>query len=190
MESLETLVTRAIGGIRMTKSSLLTKIPENTSFLQPTKYSMEFPTLPFLRYFCQSANIPSISTSAVTVSSPFADMKRHGDKLVYDQLVVTALIDEDMRVWEEIYDWLQALTKPDRYEQYVRFYERQKDPYHDSVLTINTNANNPNIRFKFTHCHPVSLGAVSFSTTENANVQIHADIVFAYDQYYVTRLTS
>lgn len=144
--------------------------------------------MPFLRYFIQTANLPAMGTTAVRVPNPFADMKRHGDKLVFDDLVVTALIDEDMRVWEETKNWLHALTKPDNFPQYIRSNDRTRDPYHDAILTINTNANNPNIRFKFTHCHPVSLGAVNFTYTENAATQLYADIVFAYDQYYIERL--
>lgn len=172
----------------MTKTSVLTTIPDNKSFLQSTKYSFEPTTLPFLRYFVQSVNLPSVSTTAPIQHSLFADIKRHGDKLRFDQLVITALIDEDMRVWEETFDWLCALTKPDRFEQYIRFFDRKADPYHDAILTVNTNSNIPNIRFKFTNCHPVQLGAVHFAETVNANVILVADIVFEYDQYYIQRI--
>ena len=57
----------------MTTESLLTKIPDNTSLLQPTKFTLVFPTMPFLRYFCQTAVVPSISTSAIPVETPFSN---------------------------------------------------------------------------------------------------------------------
>lgn len=171
----------------MGNKSVLTQIPENSSFLQPHKFILEFPTMPFLRYFAQSVNLPSISTSAVIVPSPFADMKRHGDKLRFDDLVITAIIDEDMRVWEETHNWLYALTKPDNFSQYVRYFDKKATPYHDAILTVLTNANVPNIRYKFTNCHPTMLGAVNFSVTEGADTQLYADITFAYDQYYISR---
>lgn len=115
-------------------------------------------------------------------------MYRHGDKLVFDQLIVKAIIDEDLRVWEETYDWLQALTKPDKYSQYIRFYDKEKNPYHDATLTVNTNANVPNIRFKFTNCHPIGLGGIEFNTTLDATTTITTEIAFRYDQYYLDRL--
>ena len=174
----------------MTTASLLTRIPENTSFLQPTKFTFAFPTLPFLKYFCQTVIIPSVSTSAVTVASPFANMYRHGDKLEFGELTVTALVDEDLRVYEESLNWLKALTKPNDYGQYIR--QRQRDnsttPYHDAELTINTNANVPNIRFKFTECHPVLIGQIDFDTKQNAMSTITIDITFRYDQFYIDRL--
>lgn len=175
----------------MTISSALNKIPENTSFLQANKYTFEFPTMPFLRYFAQEVMIPDISTSfVVQPAMGFADIKRHGDKLVFGQLTVTAIIDEDMRVWEETFDWLSALTKPDNFGQYVRFKNPQSRPYHDAVLTVNTNSNNPNIRFKFENVSPISLGAVHFGANRSANDVLLADITFAFDQYKIQRLTN
>lgn len=172
----------------MTTTSVLTRIPENTSFLQPTKFTFAFPTLPFLKYFCQSVIIPSVSTNPVAVSSPFANTYRHGDKLAFDELLISAIVDEDMRVWEETYNWIKALTKPNDFSQYVRYKDGKATPYHDAELTINTNANVPNMRFKFTDCHPIVLGSINFNTTENATRTINIDITFRYDQYYIDRL--
>lgn len=172
----------------MSNTSVLTKIPENTSFLQPTRFSFLFPELPFLRYFCQSVSIPGVSTNAVSVETPFSNTFRHGDKLNYDGLNITAIIDEDIRVWEETYNWLVALTFPKNFTEYIRFYDDKKSPYHDGVLTINTNANIPNIRAKFTNCHPVSLGGINFDTKLDASTVITADISFRYDVFEITRL--
>lgn len=172
----------------MSNQSLLTKIPENTSFLQATKFSFVFPTLPFMRYFSQTAEIPGVTTSAVQVSSPFADMFRHGDKLVYDSFSITSLVDEDLRIWEESLNWLVSITKPQEYSQYVRFYNEQGTPYHDGILTINTNANVQNIRILFKNCHPVGLGGLQFDVKNNADNIITTTVTFRYDYYEIQRL--
>lgn len=174
----------------MTTQSLLTKVPENTSFLQSNRFTFAFPTLPFLKYFCQTVTLPSVTTSPVSISNPFSDTYRHGDKLVYDQLNVTAIVDEDLRVWEETYNWIQSLTKPEQFKQYIRYFNKKADPYHDGVLTVNTNANRPNMRFTFLRCHPVGIGSLNFNTTENAQTILTLDITFRYDRYEIQRLTS
>lgn len=176
------------GGKQMSNQSLLTKIPENTSFLQSTKFTFSFPTLPFMRYFAQTAEIPSVSTSPVQVSSPFADMFRHGDTLVYDTFSISSLVDEDLRIWEESYNWLEAITKPQDYSQYVRFYNDQGTPYHDAILTLNTNANIQNIRVLFKNCHPIALSGLAFDTKNNADNIITTTITFRYDYYEIKRL--
>ena len=174
----------------MTTETILTRVPKNTSFLQPTKFTFSFPTMPFLNYFCQNVQVPGVSTSAPVQPSPFANIYRHGDKLVYDQLTITALLDEDIRTWQETYDWLVALTKPEKFEQYNRFYDSNKKLYHDATLTINTNANISNLRFKFFNCHPVSLSAIQFNTSDSADTTITVDVTFRYDYYEIFRFTS
>ena len=172
----------------MTNQTLLTQIPENTSFLQPNKFSFVFPTMPFLRYFSQTASIPAISTNAVVQNSPFARTYRHGDTLDYSDFVLTSLVDEDLRVYRETHDWLIALTKPQEYEQYKRFYNSNKKLYHDAVLTINTNANNPNLRYIFKNCHPVGLGQIDLDTRRTADETITVDITFRYDYFTIERV--
>lgn len=173
----------------MTTQSLLTRIPENTSLLQSARFTFSFPKLPFLKYFCQAVQLPGVSTSAVQVSNPFADTYRHGDKLVYEPFVITALLDEDIRVWEETYDWLTAMTKPQLFAQYGRFFDERRLPYHDGVLTINTNSNIQNVRVLFKDCHPTSLNGIPFDTKINADSTFTAEIGFRYDYFTIERLT-
>lgn len=170
----------------MATESILTTIPQNTSILQPTKYTFIIPDLPFARYFCQTVSIPGVSTSEVAVPTPFVTTYRHGDTLVYDTFSINALIDEDLRVWEETYNWLVALTKPRDFRQYATNVGRER--YYDGILTVNTNANNPNIRFKFRSVHPVSVGNVLFNTADNADTAPTVDISFRYDYFEIERL--
>ena len=131
-----------------------------------------------------------MSGSEITVPTTFSDIHAPGDKLVYEPLVITALMDEDLRVWEETYKWLSALTRPQSFEQYPRRSNRDvRTPiYFDGYLTINTNANNPNIRVKFHNCHPTSIGMINFDTKVDADVIPTADFTFRYDLFEIERL--
>ena len=173
----------------MTTQTLLHKIPENTSLFQSRKYTFVFPTMPFLNYMIQSVALPRIGTSAPVQSSPFADLHRHGDKLQYDPITITCLLDEDLRVWEETHNWLVALTKPQMFPQYFRNSNGKQTGYHDAILTINNNANIPNIRIKFTNCHPLDVSSIALDTTVNADVAQTVDFQFRYDWFEIQRLT-
>jgi len=172
----------------MSNESLLTLIPENTSMLQSTKFTFQFPNLPFLRYFCQTAEIPSVSTSGVEVVTPFVSTYRHGIKMNFEELTINAIIDEELKVWEETYNWIRALTRPTDYAEYVKNITKDGRVYHDAILTINTNANIPNVRIVFKDCHPIALGSVRFNTAENADTILTADITFRYDYFELERL--
>ena len=162
--------------------------PENTSLLQATKYTFIIPDMPFLKYFCQTVTLPTVSTAEVAVPTPFSTTYRHGDKLVYEGLTLTALVDEDLRIWEESYKWLRGLTRPAEYAEYIRAKDRKAPLYFDGYLTINTNSNNPNLRIKFHNCHPTSLSGINFDTKVDADTIPTCDITFRYDLFEIERL--
>lgn len=174
----------------MAIESFTTNTPDNTSILQATKFTFLIPDKPFLKYFCQTVTVPAVSTSEIQVATPFAATYRHGEKLSYDALTITALMDEDLRVWEETYNWIRSLTRPTSFAEYPRKSRKTiKEPlYFDGFLTVNTNANNSNIRFKFRDCHPTAVGMINFDTKVNADSIPTCDFTFRYDYFELERL--
>jgi hypothetical protein len=172
----------------MTTESFLTQIPQNTSFLQSTKYTFIIPNLPFARYFCQSVNLPGVSASEIEVATPFSSTYRHPTKISYEQFSISFLIDEDIRVWEETYKWLVSITRPESNKQYIKYRDKDASPYQDGVLTLNTNSNLPNLRIKFRNVFPVALGGIQFSSINSADSTPTADLTFRYDLFEFERL--
>ena len=132
--------------------NLLTKQPPNVNLINTNKYSLVFPTLPHISWFIYSLNLPGVSTTSPTVETAFVATKRSGDKLIYEPLTITCLADEDLRGWQEAYDWLVGATFPRFFSQYIgqknlntNLFPSQK-LYSDGILTIRTNANNPNLQ--------------------------------------------
>lgn len=174
----------------MTTESALTSIPENTSLLQPTKFTFVVPDLPFATYFCQEANIPGISTNPVEQPNPFTSVWRHGDKPVWGDLSLTVLVDEDLRVWEETFNWIVSYVKPTDFAEYRNRNGQQRSPvYHDGVLTINTNANLPNLRILFKEIHPFSISPVTFDMTIPEAPVIRTTVLFKYDYFQFERMS-
>lgn len=175
----------------MAIESFTSNTPENTSLLQSTKFTFIIPDKPFLKYFCQTVNVPGVATTEVEIPTPFSPTFRHGDKLRFEPLTITAIVDEDLRIWEETYKWLRGLTRPHEYEEYMRKGKDSRNPlYFDGFLTVNTNANRPNIRFKFRDCHPTAISLISFDTKVDADVIPTVDITFRYDTFEIERLDS
>jgi hypothetical protein len=172
----------------MSTENIVWSIPENTSLLQPTKFTFAIPDMPMLKYFCQTVSIPSVSTTEIPVPTPFNTTYRHGHSLAYDPLTITAIIDEDFRVYEETLKWLVSLTEPQDFDQYPRKYLKDQTPlYKDAVLTVNTNANNPNFRLIFKDCHPTTMGAIPFDTKVNADSPMTVDITWRFDYFEIER---
>ena len=172
----------------MTTNSFSTTIPQNSNFLQSTKYNFVIPNLPFARYFCQSINLPGVTSNEVEVPTPFSNTYRHPTKMSYEPFSISFLIDEDIRVWEETYKWIVSLTRPESYNQYIKNVNKDVSPYQDGILTINTNANIPNIRIKIKNVFPVSLSGIQFGTMNSADTTPTADLTFRYDLFEIVRI--
>ena len=84
--------------------------PENTNFLQPTKYVLTFPEIPDTTYFCQKANIPGVQLGMAEQQTPNLDLYHSGTKMTYNTFDITFLVNESLTAWTTIYNWMVELS--------------------------------------------------------------------------------
>lgn len=179
--------------------SALTRNPTNKDLLQSTKYRLNFDRLSGMTFFCQSVTLPGLSLTEVPLYTPFIDLYAPGEKLMYDTLNVSFLIDEDLRDWQQIHDWLRGMTFPHDFEEYrnlknqsknsmVRSANKMPPQYTDASMTIYSNKNNPNIRIHYKDLFPTSLGGLMFNSADSAENIITADATFRFSYFNIERL--
>src|SRR6056300_763720 len=117
--------------------------PENKSFLSPIGFKFAIQRLPHVNYFCTSASIPDITMGQVdTVDNTFIKLPVPGDKLVFGLLTLRFRVDEDLKNFQEIYDWLIGLGYPDNFAQYSAIarqgIQSVGEVYSDGSLVITT----------------------------------------------------
>jgi len=179
--------------------SALTRNPTNRDILQSTKFRLNFSRIPGVTYFCQTANLPGVSLTEVMRNTPFVDLYVPGEKLIYDTLNITFLVDEELRDWEQIHDWIRAMTFPTDFKEYrdlkklsdvsaYRHASKLPPQYADASLTIFTNKNNANIRIAFKDLFPTTLASIQFSSLDSAENIITADASFRYSYYDIERV--
>ena len=119
--------------------------PANPNFLHPNKFQLNFGRVPNIQYFCQSVSVPGISMSEILRSTPFVDIYSPGEKSIYDILNVTFIVDEELKAWLEIHDWIRAMTFPTDFKEYQQldklnnYANSQKDSFpqfSDATLTL------------------------------------------------------
>ena len=151
--------------------------PENTNFLQPTKYVLTFPEVPDMIYFCQKANIPGVSLGQAIQETPNLDLFHSGTKISYNTFDVTFLVNEDLSAWTTIYNWMKDLSSVEA------SYAKRKEGKKQAVLTVMSNQNNPKLRVKLMDLFPLSLSDLEFDTTQSAEEHITATVSFRYDWF-------
>jgi len=168
--------------------SAITRAPQNTNLLQPTKFLLSFDRIRTTQYFCQSVNLPGVSLGEVNRATPFLDMFSPGTKLTYSPLNVEFLVDEELQSWKNIYDWFLSIADPDGFEKRDGSKELQTiKHFSDATLTILTGLNNPILRVQYTNLFPLSINDIQFNTTQSADTIITATATFRYQSYkYLT----
>jgi len=130
-------------------------------------------------------------------SNPFIDLYVPGEKATYDLLNITFLIDEELKAWVEIHDWIRAMTFPKEFEEYQRlgtlnkFISKsavKKPQYSDASVVILSSSNTPYYRFNFHDLFPVSISTFVMSATDDPSSTVSADATFRYSYYDVQKL--
>lgn len=160
--------------------------PINKNFLSPVGFRFSMQRLPHVNYFCTSASIPTVSIGQLQTDSPFVKIPQPGEKLEYSSFDLTFRVDEDLRNYREIYDWLLSLGYPDNFQQRRNIARTPTSTglvFSDGSLVITTSSYTPNIEVKFTDMFPTSLSTVSFNI-ENTDIEyVQASATFAYRKY-------
>jgi len=171
--------------------TVLTRTPENTNFLQPTKYLLTFDRLGAAQYFCQEVNLPGISMPQAPVTSPLHNWSVAGLNIQYDELKISFIIDEEALSWRTLYEWFLAISSPESISQrdYYQTIQNKNNPenplksYSDATLTILSNLNNPVLRIQFINAFPTSLSGINFDTKLSADTILTADASFTYEYF-------
>lgn len=171
------------------------RTPENTNFLSPRGFQFIVHRAPHLVFFVQGVNIPSISLPPVPTGTPFSVLPYHGDSIEYGELTVKFKIDEDMRNYTEMFNWVTGLGFPETWQQHGEL--EQKDmqgdagygKYSDLSLIMRTSLNNYNFHFTFVDAMPMEISPIEFQYNVGDIVYQDASVTFKYQRFTIDRMT-
>lgn len=157
-------------------------LPKGLSSLDSANASLfhlKFSRFPNIIYTVYQVVFPGVTFGEAMQPTPIYDIKLPGDKLVYDPLVVSFIVQEDFENYFEIYRWMQGLAKPITTEQ-RRKLEEKNERYSEAILTILTNKRNPMFEMVFTNCFPISLSALTLDATIADASPLVADVTLQF----------
>jgi hypothetical protein len=162
----------------------------NRNFLSPAGFRFLLGKNQKITYFCQSANIPSISVQSTTQPTPFVPLPVP-TSFVYDDFNMTFLIDENLENYIILQKWLRGLGVPDSFYDRRTFERENTTPqgifnqYTDGTLLILNSNLRPVSIVKFEDIFPVSLSTLRFESTGSDTDYFTADVTFKYKSYDV-----
>ena len=193
----------------MTITKTIQRQPTKFDYASPTQFKFQITKLPKVEYFCTAVNLPGLNATATTQPTPLRDIPLPGEKLSYEPLEMTFLVDENIENFREIAGWLQGLNFPADREQFRKLEESGKDRFptdgkdakttdagkvkfgatplgpalSDATLNILTSKNTPNVEVRFSDVFPVSLTGLNFSQNAGDVDYLTASVTFQYKLY-------
>ena len=160
--------------------NILDRYPERVNPLLPTYFRFHVNRLPAVSFFCQTASLPTVTMSEVQMSTPFVPAK-FPSNLDFDELSITFIVDEQMKNWLEIFNWMRSCTQVENYNEFAT----AQTHLSDATLIILNSAKNPKISVTFKGLYPRTLSALDFSSTVIDPEAMQATATFAYRNYNV-----
>ena len=128
--------------------SALQNLPSNINYLSPVGFRFTLANFPDVNYFCQAANIPGLSIGGIDVGTPLRNIQIAGDEVAFEELTIQFVVDENMKNWISIYDWIISIGTPtqESIRKYVKL-DAQDEKTQDATLTVLTSNMNPQMHF-------------------------------------------
>ena len=198
----------------MTDTNIIDRTPSKFDYASPIQFRFKMTKLPNVEFFVQTANIPGITLGEVTMPTPLKDIPMPGDKVTYQSLDVSFLVDENLNNYKEIHDWITGLGFPEDHKQFNTLLATGADRfpgttsstaatgtsipqplseggiYSDATLTVLNNKNIAKTEIRFQNVYPVSLGGLSYDIKANDVSYLQVNASFNYMYYDIVQISS
>lgn len=168
----------------------------NENFLSPTGFKLVIPGFESIGFQCTSVNLPGVSMGGPMQATPYNDFQLAGDKLNYEDLTVTFLIDESCTNYSLIHNWMVGMTYPQKSTQWRDFAEQMKNKDYqikqsseefldqvDVYLHILSSNFNVSTKVHFYNAFPVALTPMEYSSDSTDIEYLKATITFKYTYF-------
>ena len=189
----------------------LMRQPTVFDYSQQSQFKVFLPLFPTTEWFVVRANVPGVSLGQAVQTTPMIDMPIIGDKLTYDDFYVTFLVDEELKNYTEMHDWLINCAAPEKRSQF-RGKERpagipkrpqteimdlilgnvkssDRDLYSNIDLFIMSSKNNPVVKIQMVEAFPISLTNIEYSHQESDVTYAECTATFAFSYFTISAIT-
>ena len=156
----------------MVQINSLSRQPTELDYADPTKFKFSIKKLPIVEFFTTAANLPGINLGEAIFPTPFKSIPIMGDDLTYENLEITFLVDEKLRNYTEVHNWMVGIGFPQSRTQFGTLKTEAQETvpsqgkpagqenisgmYSDATLTITSAKNNPIVEARFEDIYPVA----------------------------------
>ena len=198
----------------MTDTNIIDRTPTKFDYASPIQFRFKMTKIPNVEFFVQTANIPGIGLGTTEMATPLKDIPMPGDKVNYQSLDISFLVDEKLNNYKELHDWITGLGFPQDYTQFKTLQGTGSDRfpgstsstaatgtstkqplneggiYSDATLTVLNSKNIANTEIRFQNVYPTSLGSLSYDIKASDVDYLQVSASFNYMYYDIVQISS
>ena len=198
----------------MTTSNVIDRTTTKFDYASPIQFRFKMTKLPLVEFTVQTANIPGIALGSTSFETPLKDIAGVGDKVTYQTLDVSFLVDENLNNYKEIHDWITGLGFPEDHKQFNTLLATGADRfpgstastsstgtsipqplseggiYSDATLTVLNSKNIAKTEIRFQNVFPISLGSLSYDIKASDVDYLQVQASFNYMYYDIVQISS
>ena len=197
----------------MTETNIINRQPSKLDYASPVQFRFKMTKIPKVEFFVQTANIPGISLGSTSFETPLKDIAGAGDKVNYQTLDVSFIVDENLNNYKELHDWISGLGFPKNHSQFADLQASSADrfpgstassvatgskrtpaplaeggTYSDATLTVLNSKNIAVTEIRFRNVYPISLGSLSYDIKASDVDYLQVSSSFNYLNYDIVQL--
>ena len=160
--------------------------PDTNNYLATNFFRFEITRLPTVTYFCQSASLPSLNLTPVEQPTALGiNAKFIGGKYNFEDLTVSFVVDEDMKNWREVFEWMKDIGTMEKLNNPIDNVQTQ-DFFSDVLLVVTNSVYKPKYHIRFKDAFPIALSGIDFNSASTENEPVVATATFTYTSYNIS----
>ncbi len=143
-----------------------------------TSFKLEIPGFEEVNYFVQTTELPSVTMSGV--DAPYQNYATNvpSNRIEFDPMNLTFLVDEDFANYEKLYHWMveTTMTEPVVPEMMKNI-----------TLHLTNSSKNHKLSFRYHKAYPTMLSALPFDSTVTDAIPLTCSASFRYQYFEIIR---
>jgi hypothetical protein len=160
-------------------ADLVKEQPSNRNYLSPTGFILNLELFSGVDFFCQRANLPAISMPTIDVPTRFRSYPiAPGGGVTYEDLNLTFIIDEDLKNYWHIWNWIRKNGGSEGHSGAPLEYSKGQ------LAILNSNFN-PRFFIDFDYIFPYSLTPIDFDASVEDIEYFSAQVSLKYFSFTI-----
>jgi hypothetical protein len=163
----------------------MSELTQNLNFLQPTNFKVVIDRKRYgnLEFFAQRVSHPGVTVNSPSVPyRGISNVSLPGDTIAFSELSFNVIVDEDLKSYIEVFNWLKDLVEVPYQRNMKDVGEKQEV---DITLSVQNSHNNTTKKIRYIDCIPTNLGALDMESVAGDDRVVTYPVTFTIGYFEI-----